>query len=42
MSHNTFPGYEDPLERQPQEHQPGFTILFGLDELPVPSLEIVL
>ena len=23
VSHNTFPGYEDPLQRQPQEHRPG-------------------
>ena len=34
VSHNTFPGYEDPLQRQPQEHRPGllFSILFCLDE----------
>ena len=23
VSHNTFLGYEDPLQRQPQEHRPG-------------------
>ena len=23
VSRNTFPGYEDPLQRQPQEHRPG-------------------
>ena len=28
VSHNTFPGYEDPLQRQPQEHRPG--LLFVL------------
>ena len=28
VSHNTFPGYEDPLQRQPQEHRPG--LLFFL------------
>ena len=34
VSHNMFHGYEDPLQRQLQEHWPGFTVLFGLDELP--------
>ena len=23
VSRNTFPGYEDPLQRQPQERRPG-------------------
>ena len=28
VSRNTFPGYEDPLQGQPQEHRPG--LLFFL------------
>ena len=26
VSRNTFPGYEDPLQRQPQEHRPGLLL----------------
>ena len=38
--HDTFPGYDYPLQRQPQDHRPGFTILFDLDELPVSIMSL--
>ena len=29
VSRNVFPGYEDPLQRQPQEHRPGLLFFLG-------------